>query len=62
MSERRSVNTNFNEFLFSVLSCIATVVFNVRLLHAFAFSKKLPWLTQAQRNYFENAAACSKRT
>jgi len=28
------------------LSCVATVVFNVRLLHAFAFSKKLPWLAQ----------------
>jgi len=25
------------------LSCVATVVFSVRFLHAIAFSKKLPW-------------------
>ncbi len=28
------------------LSWVATVVFNVRLLHAFVLSKKLPWLAQ----------------
>ena len=32
---------------------VATRVFNVRLLHAFAFSKKLLWLAQTQHNYFE---------
>jgi len=30
-----------------MLSWVATVVFNVRLLHAFAFSKKSLWLAQA---------------
>ncbi len=49
---------NFGTFLFQRyqflksarawnLSWVATVVFIVRLLHAFGFSKKLPWLTQA---------------
>jgi len=28
------------------LSCVATVVFRVRLLYAVAFSKKLPWFEQ----------------
>jgi len=36
------------------LSWVATVVFNMHLLHLFAFSN--------QRNYFENANTCSKRT
>jgi len=29
-------------------SCVATAVFSVRLLHAVAFSKKLPWLAQTK--------------
>jgi len=33
----------------------------VRLLYAYAFSKKLPWLAQASVIFFENATACSKR-
>ncbi len=35
------------------LICVAICVFSVRLLHVIAFSH--------QRNYFENATACSKR-
>jgi len=38
----------------------------LRLLHAVAFSKYLPWFAQTtqanQGNYFENATASSKRT
>ena len=56
--------TNMFYFHLYVWTRVATRVFNVRLLHAFAFSKKLPWLTLANvicKTYFENAAACSKR-
>ena len=49
----------------SILSCVETAVFSVRLLHALAFSKKLPWLAQTKvitlktRMYAVNA--CVKR-
>jgi len=34
--------------MFCHLSCIATRVFSMRLLHAVAFSKKLHWLAQTK--------------
>ena len=43
------------------LSCVATVVFSVRLLHAVSFSKQLTLIGWNQYNYFESATACSKR-
>jgi len=42
------------------LSCVATSVLRMRLLHVVAFPKKLRWL--AQTKYFENTTSCSKRT
>jgi hypothetical protein len=33
---------------FLYLSCVATSVLRMRLLHAVAFSKKLPWLAQTK--------------
>ena len=37
------------------LRLVATRVFNVRLLHAVAFSKKILLVSSNQRNFFENA-------
>jgi len=43
------------------ISWVATVVFNVRLLHAFVLKViTLVWANQS--NYFKNANACSNRT
>jgi len=47
---------------FHHLSCVATSVLRMRLLHVISFSKKLRWLAQTNGNYFENAIVCSKCT
>ena len=48
------------------LSWVATVVFNVRLLHAFSFSKKLPWFKPAKvislKTQLHAVNACVKRS
>jgi len=45
---------------FTALSCVATSVLRMRLLHAVAF-KEITLVDSNQGNYFENATACSKR-
>ncbi len=51
---------------FSILSCVATSVLRMRLLHAVAFSKKLRWLTQTKvitlKTQLQAVNACVKRS
>jgi len=49
-----------------ILSCVATSVLRMRLLHTVAFSKKLRWLTQAKvitlKTQLHAVSACLKRS
>ena len=46
-----------------LLSCVATSVLRMRLLHAVAFSKKLRWLTQTfLKTKLHSLNACVKRS